>query len=53
MLLLFKKMLDNLYSSIKKSKDTITHLLNDMRSIQGVHLQTHSFSNILESVDNE
>ncbi len=44
--------LTNAVASIKKSKDAITHLLNDMRSIQGVNLQTHSFSNILESVVN-
>lgn len=44
--------LTNAVASINKSKDAITHLLNDMRSIQGVNLQTHSFSNILESVVN-
>lgn len=44
--------LSNAIASIKKSKESIAHLLNDMRSIQGVNLQTHSFSNILESVVN-
>lgn len=44
--------LTNAVSSIKKSKESIVHLLNDMRSIQGANLQTHSFTNILENVVN-
>lgn len=44
--------LTNAVSSIKKSKDAIAHLLNDMRSIQGANLQTHLFTDILENVVN-
>ena len=39
----------NAVNSIKKSKDSITNLLNELRSIQGVQLETHNFSKILQS----
>ncbi len=42
----------NAVSSIKKSKDSIDVLLNELRTIQGAMLETHCFSKILESAIN-
>lgn len=44
--------LTNAVSSIKKSKDSIDVLLNELRTIQGVRLETHNFSKILQSAVN-
>lgn len=39
----------NAVSSIKKSKDAISVLLTELRTIQSVKLETHNFSKILQS----
>ena len=42
----------NAITSIKKSKDSIDVLLNELRTIQGVKLETQNFAKILDSVIN-
>lgn len=42
----------NAVTSIKKSKDSIDVLLNELRTIQGVKLETQNFAKILDSVIN-
>lgn len=42
----------NAVASIKKSKDSIDVLLNELRTIQGVKLETQNFAKILDSVIN-
>ena len=42
----------NAVSSIKKSKDSITELLTELRTIQGVNLETINVSKILQSAIN-
>ena len=44
-----KDSLVNAVSSIKKSKESIDVLLNELRTIQGTKLETQNFSKILES----
>lgn len=44
--------LANAVSSIKKSKEAIDVLLNELRTIRGVKLETHNFSKILQSAVN-
>lgn len=39
----------NAVSSIKKSKDAISVLLTELRTIQGAKLETHNFSKILQN----
>lgn len=42
----------NAVTSIKKSKESIDVLLNELRTIQGVKLETQNFAKILDSVIN-
>lgn len=41
--------MNNAVSSIKKSKDAISVLLTELRTIQGAKLETHNFSKILQN----
>ena len=42
----------NAVNSIKKSKDSITNLLNELRSIQGTQLETHNLGELLQTAVN-